>query len=164
VAAAILAALAGGGCGYTASPALLPAHLKTIAIPVFRNETTEYNLEQAITQAVIDRFVADNHLRIVGERDANAVLRGSITQYKNAIFGFSAGETAEEYRVTIAVSVILKDQVKNRELWSEESLIKYSNYFVVDVPGQPARTELDGRQEAIAKIAEEILARTIEGW
>ena len=64
----------------------------------------------------------------------------------------------------IAVSVVLKDQVKNRELWSEAHLIKTSNYFVVDVPGQPARTELDGRQDAISKIAEEILARTVEGW
>ena len=158
----LLAAVA--GCAYTPSPALLPAHLKTIAIPVFRNETTEYALEQAITQAVIDRFVADNHLRVVGEREANAVLRGSITQYKNSIFGFTSGETSEEYRVTISVSVTLKDQVKNRELWSEPNLVKYSNYFVVDVPGQPARTELDGRQEAIAKIAEEILARTTQGW
>ena len=159
-----LAVLVIGGCAYTPSPALLPSHLKTIAIPVFRNETTEYNLEQEITQAVIDRFVTDNHLRVVGEREANAVLRGSIVEYKNAIFGFATGNEATEYRVTIAVSVLLKDQVKNRELWSESRLIKTSNYFVVDVPGQPARTELDGRKDAISKIAEEILARTVEGW
>jgi len=163
-AAARLLLLGVGACAYTPSPALLPAHLKTIAIPVFRNETTEYNLEQAITQAVIDRFVLDNHLKIVGEREANAVLRGTITEYKNAIFGFTTGSEATEYRVTISVAVTLKDQVKNREMWNEQSLIKTSNYFVVDVPGQPARTELDGRKEAISKIAEEILARTVEGW
>ena len=163
-AAARLLLLGVGACAYTPSPALLPAHLKTIAIPVFRNETTEYNLEQAITQAVIDRFVLDNHLKIVGEREANAMLRGTITEYKNAIFGFTTGSEATEYRVTIALAVTLKDQVKNREMWNEPHLIKTSNYFVVDVPGQPARTELDGRKEAITKIAEEILARTVEGW
>ena len=35
---------------------------------------------------------------------------------------------------------------------------------VVDVPGQTAQTELDGRKEAIAKIAHEILSRSVEGW
>ena len=45
------------GCGYTASPALLPPHLKTVAIPVFENGTPEARLEEEITNAVILRFV-----------------------------------------------------------------------------------------------------------
>lgn len=162
--AALIAAILPAGCGYTTSTALLPSHLKTIAIPVFENGTPEYALEQEITQVVIDRFVRDNHLKVVDERTANAVLRGRITQYRNAVFGFSATEQASEYRVTIGVSVTVKDLVKNREMWKEENLLKTTNYFVVDVPGQNARTELDGRKEAIQKIADEIVARTVEGW
>jgi outer membrane lipopolysaccharide assembly protein LptE/RlpB len=152
------------GCGYTTSTALLPPHLKTIAIPVFANATTEYTLEQEITDAVIARFVADNHLKVVDERAANVVLRGKVVQYKNAVFGFSTAAEAQEYRVTIAVSVVLKDQIKNREMWSDPNLVKTANYYVVDVPGQPARTELDGRKEAVDKIAEAVVSRTVEGW
>jgi lipopolysaccharide assembly LptE-like protein len=113
---------------------------------------------------VIGRFVADNHLKVVGEREGNALLRGRVTGYKNTVFGFSTGTQAQEYRVTIVVSVTLKDQVKNRELWNEPEMIKTANYFVVDTPGRPARTELDGRKEAVQKIADEIVARTVEGW
>lgn len=164
LALAAAAVLGVGACGYTTSTALLPSHLKTIAIPVFENATTEYTLEQEVTQAVIDRFVEDNHLKVVDERSANSVLRGRLTLYKNAVFGFSAGTEAQEYRVTMAVAVTMKDMVKNRELWTDDNLIKTANYFVVDVPGQRARTELDGRKEAIQKIAEEIVARTVEGW
>lgn len=153
-----------GSCAYTTSTALLPSHLKTVAIPVFENATTEYTLEQELTQAVIDRFVQDNHLKVVDERSANAVLRGKITQYRNTVFGFSTAVQAQEYRVTIQLSVSFKDQVKNRELWHDDDLIKTVNYFVVDVPGQRARTELDGRKEAIQKIADEILSRSVEGW
>ena len=156
--------LIASSCGYTTSPALLPSHLRTIAVPAFENGTTEYTLEREITDAVIQRFVQDNHLKVVDERSANAVLHGRITQYRNAVFGFSTGSTAQEYRVTIALSITLKDQVKNRELWSEPSLIKTANYYVVDAPGQPAQTELDGRKQAISKIADEILSRTVEGW
>ena len=164
ISALCLLAASAGSCAYSTSAALLPPHLKTVAIPVFENGTTEYTLEQDVTDAVIARFVADNHLKVVDERSANAVLRGKITQYRNAVFGFSDAVQAEEYRVAIQVSVVLKDQVKNRELWHDDALLKTANYYVVDVPGQKARTELDGRKEAIQKIADEILSRTVEGW
>ena len=157
----LMAAMAAGSCAYTTSTALLPSHLKTVAVPVFENGTTEYTLEQDITTAVIDQFVRDNHLRVVDEKSANCVLRGKVTQYKNAVFGFS--NTSHEYRVTIAVSVVFKDLVKNREVWNDE-IIRTANYYVQDVPGQPARTELDGRKEAIEKIADEVLSRSVEGW
>jgi len=151
------------GCGYTASPALLPPHLKTVAIPVFENGTPEARLEEEITNAVILRFVQDNHLKVVDEKSANSVIRGKVTQFKDAVFGFTNQATSNEYRVTIAVEVTFKDMVKNRELWSGE-IVKTANYYVVDVPGQKAQTELDGRQEAINKISDEILSRSVEGW
>ena len=74
---AAAAALA-GACAYTTSTALLPSHLKTVAIPVFENATTEYTLEQEVTDAVIAHFVADNHLKVVDERSANSVIKGKI--------------------------------------------------------------------------------------
>jgi outer membrane lipopolysaccharide assembly protein LptE/RlpB len=155
--------LAVGSCAYSTSTALLPPHLKTIAIPVFENQTTEYSLDREITDAVIRRFVDDNHLRIVDERSANAVIRGKLTDYKNSVFGISPISRAQEYRVTITVSVVFKDLVKNREIWTD-TLIKTANYYVQSVPGDSARTELDGRKQAISKIADEILSRSIESW
>jgi len=164
IAACVFVSVATGSCGYTTSPAMLPSHLKTIAVPVFENATTEYTLEQEVTEAVIAKFVQDNHLKVVDEREANLVVRGKVTLYRNAVFGFSEAAQAQEYRVTISIAVTLKDQVKNRELWSLPDLAKTSNYYVVDTPGATAKTELDGRKEAIAKIADEIVARTVEGW
>ncbi len=159
-----IAALAAASCAYTTSTALLPSHLKTVAVPVFENGTTEYTLEQDVTEAVIARFVADNHLKVVDERSAHAVIKGRITTYRNAVFGFSQAAQAQEYRVTLGVSVTFKDQVKNREMWSAPDMVKTANYYVVDTPGDSARTELDGRKRAIAKLAEEIVARSVEGW
>ena len=163
-AALAVATIAAASCAYTTSSALLPSHLKTVAVPVFENGTSEYTLEQEVTDAIIARFVADNHLKVVDERSANAVIKGRITGYRNAVFGFSQTAQAEEYRVTLGVSVTFKDQVKNRQLWSEPDMVKTANYYVVDTPGDSARTELDGRKRAIAKLAEEIVTRSVEGW
>src|SRR5262249_43391461 len=151
------------GCGYTASPALLPTHLKTVAIPVFENATPEARIEQEITSAVVARFVRDNHLKIVDEKSANSVIRGKVIQYKNSVFGFTNTSTSNEYRVTVAVEVTFKDLVKNRELGSAE-IVKSANYYVVPVPGQEAQREVDGRAQAVLKIADEILSRSVEGW
>ena len=151
------------GCGYTASPALLPQHLKTVAIPVFENATPEVRLEEELTNAVILRFIQDNHLKVVDEKSATSVIRGRVTQYKNAVFGFTQQAASNEYRVTVGVEVTFKDLVKNRELWSGE-IVKSANYYVQNVPGDSAKTELDGRKEAISKISDEILTRSVEGW
>lgn len=162
----ILLALAAAvsGCAYTVSSSSLPPHLKTVAIPVFENGTVEYTLEQDITNAVVDRFVRDNHLKVVEEKRANSVIRGRITGYRNSVFGFSEQNRAQEYRVTISVAVSFKDLVKNREVWNEPNMVKVANYFIQPVPGDSARTEVDGRRQAIRKLADEIFARTVEGW
>ena len=164
VALGVLAALA-GSCAYSTSTALLAPHLRTVAIPVFENGTSEYLLPQEITDAVIARFVQDNHLRVVPERTASAVVRGKVVGYRNAVFGFSDQTRAQEYRVAVTVSVIFKDLVKNREIWSDPGLTKTANYYVTPVPGDTtAHTELEGRQAAILKIADEIIARSVQGW
>lgn len=157
------AGLSLASCGYTTSPALLPSHLKTVAIPTFENGTTEYTLEQEITTAVAQTFVRDNHLKVVDEKSSNCVVRGRVTQYKNAVFGFTEASRSQEYRITIGVQVTFKDLVKNRELWSDE-IVRTVNYYTVDVPGQKARDPLDARKEAVQKIADEILSRSVEGW
>jgi outer membrane lipopolysaccharide assembly protein LptE/RlpB len=164
VVAALAVGLVCGACAYTTSTALLPSHLKTVAVPVFENSTVEYNLEQEITDAVIARFVQDNHLKVVSERGADAVIKGKIVSYKNSVFGFSSVARSQEYRVTITISVIFKDLIKNREIFNDPNLVKFSNYYVTNVPGDTARTELDGRKAAIAKIADEILNRAVESW
>ena len=112
---------------------------------------------------MILRFVRDNHLKIVDEKSASSVIRGKVMSYKNSVFGFTNNNTSNEYRVTIRVEVTFKDVVKNRELWSDQ-VVKSANYYVLEVPGQPAKTELDGRREAIEKIADEVLSRSVEGW
>src|SRR5437867_6600974 len=113
--ASIFLAVAGPGCGYTVRSAL-PPHLKTLAIPVFVNNTVEFGLADDITQGLVAGFLGDRHLRIVQERDADAVLRGTVVAYKNQVFGYTSTERATEYEVVLTVRVSFRDMVKNRRL------------------------------------------------
>jgi outer membrane lipopolysaccharide assembly protein LptE/RlpB len=162
-AALVAAVIAAGGCAYTLS-SVLPAHLKTLAIPVFENKTVEFRLSEDVTEAITNAFIADRRLRIGRERDADAVLRGSVLAYKNQVFGYTTQERATQYEVVLVVQVTFRDQVKNRILWKEDQIAVRTTYNVVAVGGQAAKTESDGRAEVIQKLADQIVSRTVQGW
>jgi len=161
--ASIFLAVAGPGCGYTVRSAL-PPHLKTLAIPVFVNNTVEFGLADDITQGLVAGFLADRHLRIVQERDADAVLRGTVVAYKNQVFGYTSTERATEYEIVLTVQISFRDMIKNRDVWKEDALSVRTTYNVVPVGTEPAKTETDGRKDVIQKLADQIVSRTVQGW
>ena len=66
-----LLAVALTGCGYTTRSSLDPKY-RTIAVPAFRNESHEYDLQAALTNAVIRKFVADGRLEVVPASQGSA--------------------------------------------------------------------------------------------
>ena len=150
-------------CGYTVS-SVLPSYIRTIAIPTFANNTVEHALADDITQALINSFLADRRLRLERERDADAVLRGTVLSYKNRVYAYTSQEVATQYEILLTVKVSLRDQVKNREIWKEDALTVRSTYNVIPVGSEPAKTEADGRREIIQKLADQIVSRTVQGW
>ncbi|HEX7079196.1 MAG TPA: LptE family protein [Candidatus Eisenbacteria bacterium] len=162
-AAALALAIASGGCGYTMS-SVLPSHIKTLAIPVFANSTVEFGLSDDVTQALVNAFLNDRRLRIVGEREADAVLRGTVVSYRNQVFGYTQQERATQYEIVLVVKVLFRDMVKNRDLWKEDALTVQTTYNVVAVGAAPAQTEADGRRDVIQKLADQVVSRTVQGW
>lgn len=154
---------AGGGCGYTLS-SVLPSHIKTLAVPVFTNNTVEYGLSDDVTQALSDAFLREGRLRLVAERDADAVLRGTVVSYKNQVFGYTRAERATQYEIVLVVKVVFRDTVKNRDVWKEDALTVRTTYNVASVGNDPARTETDGRRDVVQKLADQVVSRTIQGW
>ena len=159
-----LCLLAASGCGYTLKTAV-PSHIKTLAIPVFANNSVEFGLADEVTQSLVEGFLQDRHLRIVSERDANAVLRGTILSYQNRVFGYTRQERATEYEVVLVVQVSLRDVVKNRDLWKEDALAVRTTYNVSPVgTGDVARTESDANKDVIQKLSDQVVSRTVQGW
>ena len=56
----VVLALATCNCGYhvAGKAAAIPRTIDSIAIPIFVNKTPKYRLEQRLTAAVVDEFVA----------------------------------------------------------------------------------------------------------
>jgi Lipopolysaccharide-assembly len=155
--------MAAPGCGYTVS-SVLPAHIKTISIPTFGNNTVEHGLADDVTQAVINGFLGDARLRLERERNADSVLRGTVLVYRNRVYAYTSQEVATQYEIVLVARVVYRDVVRNRDLWKEDELTVRTTYSVVPVGSEPAKTEVDGRREVVQKLADLIVSRTVQGW
>ena len=110
----LLAALATLGCGYhTAGHATrIPASVRTIAVPVFVNQTQTYRIEQILTRDVVREFLARTHYQIANDdgKSADAVLKGTVVSAQAAPLTYDAqtGRISSAI-VTVSMKVSLVD-------------------------------------------------------
>jgi outer membrane lipopolysaccharide assembly protein LptE/RlpB len=112
----LLAALAltMSGCGYhTAGHATrIPASVRTIAVPIFVNQTQTYRIEQMLTRDVVREFLAHTHYQIANDagQSADAVLKGTVVSAQAAPLTYDAqtGRISSAI-VTVSMKVSLVD-------------------------------------------------------
>jgi hypothetical protein len=158
----LLLCLISCGCGYSFSGSNLPSHIKTIAIPNFDNETLEPSLSQEVTGGVLNRFLQDARLKLAGERQADCRLSARVLKYENKVHNYGPDQSPTDYIVVLTVAAVLRDQVKNRDLWKDDAIIRTAVY----VPGGTSglTTEADARKQAISDLAGDLVSRTMEQW
>jgi hypothetical protein len=150
------------GCGsYSFTGASVPAHLKTIAIPVADDKSPAAipGLRELITQNLIQKFISDNSLQVTERSTANATLECVITSVTDAPAIVSAGEQITSRRLTINVKVIYKDLVQKKTIFEKE-FKNYGDY----PPGQETNKRPEAIDVAVDKLTEDVLLAVVSGW
>lgn len=159
IAFSMLVLVSGGiGC-YSFSGSNLPGHIKSVAVPTVKNSTLEPGVEQEVTEGIVDKFLSDGRLKIASERAAQAVVLADIVGYENKVNNYSASQEPIDYIVVLTLSVQMRDQVKNRDLWRDDRLVATGVYE----PGS-GETEEAARARAIVTLANDVVGRTLEQW
>jgi hypothetical protein len=160
---ASLSTLALGGCLYGFAGGGLPANIKTVAVLPFDNQTPEPTLTQEIAVAVREAVEGRLGLRQASERQADAVVRGTITRYEPDLPVAYTGEEQDGGRVTvtrrqlqISVSVEILDQDGGKPLWQRSGLLLRGDYD----PGQ----EAEGRRKALDELVTNIVEGAQSQW
>jgi|GEM_PF-431988 len=146
---------------YLTSASALPSGIRTVAIPLFQDATVETDVKEQLTDAIVAKFLANNQLRVVDVRDADAMVIGTITDIREEALAFSQGTTSNELRIWIIANVRFEDVGNRNVIWEAEDLQSFGDYEV------DTGTETDrepGILTAVNKMADEILNRTISGW
>ena len=102
------------GCGYhTAGRASrLPASIRTLAIPGFRNQTQTYRIEQVLTGEVVREFVSRTRFHVVNKTsdDSDATLTGTVVSAQAAPLTYDANTgRASSAVITVTMRVTLTD-------------------------------------------------------
>lgn len=136
VRAVVVVAVAGplaASCGYALAGrgSFLPSHIQTIAVPLFVNQTTVFEVEQRLTEQIMAELIGRGKYRVVPDAaGADAVLLGTITSISLAPASFTADRQASRYTATVVVGIDLRDLVNATEIWSNPSLVFREEYEV----------------------------------
>lgn len=131
--------------------------IETVYIPVFDNETIEYGLGEELTTKVTSAIVADNTLKVVDRDDADAFISGKVISYKKSSETYNIEDQVQEYRVDVAVNVSLV-RPNGDVVWEEPQISSFGVYQA------DTETEDEGKTEALEKLAEIIVNRTVRNW
>ncbi|MGH7494392.1 MAG: LptE family protein [bacterium] len=148
------------GCGpYSFSGSTTP-HIKSVAVPIFEDETAEFRLKEQLTNSVIQAFTRDNTLKVVDRRAADALVQGTILRVAERAGIYTAEEQVQEIRVTITANIKYEDLKKRKIIW-EERITQFGTYTPGSAASGDRQTALT---EAIGKIATEVINKSVSSW
>ena len=156
----VLAALLVAGCGYSTRGSL-PDHIKTVAVPIFKNRTLEPGVESAITSGVVNAFSSGGRLKVV-PLEAAAVLQGEVVGYSLDGLSFDTNANVRAYRLRLVLNVEFRDVRRSAMLWRQEGLSETSDF---QVAGQVSDTIARGQgavQQAAAEIGRKVVNLAVD--
>jgi hypothetical protein len=145
------------GC-YSFTGSSVPAHLKTVAVPLFEDVSGfgEPNLREKLTRKLIDLVVSDNNLSIADRGNSDSVIEGTVVTINDAPSVIAPGEQVTTRRITVTVRASFTDMKFRKKIW-ERDFSNWGDY----AQGAPRTNAIE---QAVNKIAEDILIETVSGW
>jgi hypothetical protein len=122
-----------------------PAHVKTIAVQPFDNETNRFELAGEVYDALLRNLPRALGVRTAGEPN-----------YRAAAEGQAAQVLQRQVNITVAVEIV--DLVENIILWESRSVIAQGQFL------EASETEEVGRAEAIELLIQKIVDGAQSNW
>ena len=156
----LLATLLGGGCGYTVN-GTLPSHIKSVAVPIFRNRTSEPAIEGLITRAVVEAFSTNGRLKVVSRDQADAVLEGEIVDFIVTSIAFDKQASVQQYRLGVTVNLLMRDLRRNTVLFQQNAVHEQSDFRVQGAVSQTISREETALRAAAVDIGRNIVSLAV---
>jgi hypothetical protein len=103
----------------------LPDHIKTVAVPIFKNRTLEPGVE-----SVVNAFSSGGRVRVVPLAEADAILEGEVVGYSLEGLAFDRSAIVRAYRLRLTLNVEFRDVKRSAMLWRQEGLQEASDFQV----------------------------------
>jgi hypothetical protein len=109
----------------------LPHGIQSLGVPIFRNISQQYRLEQRITGAVLKEF--SNRTRVPVSSSSigvDAVLQGEIRTVNSSPVTFGSDTFASAFLVTVQLAVKLVRVADSAVLWENNNFLYRERYVL----------------------------------
>ncbi len=144
----------------------IPADVKTIAVPAFKNGSPNFRIEQELTSAVTREFVERTQYRIVpNPSDADAVLKGTVTDVRARALTFDINTgRATTLQVQVTADVELQDVHSHKVLFSNSKYVYRQEYQVSETPSQLFEEDRPALQRLSRDLARTLVTDILENF
>ena len=152
------------GCGYhlAGQSSSLPPHIRTIAIPIFENSSSEPNIHRELTGIIRRKFVADGRLKVVDRRKADLLMSGILVSHDLRVVAFSGTDAASEYIVQLGVQVKAVDRVKRKIFLKQQNFTTKWDYRATSDVIDSETARFAALEEAYEDLADRLVSIIIE--
>lgn len=154
-------------CGYhlAGKGSTLPPSVRSVGIPIFDNRTSRPELEQRVTEHVIDEFTTRGRVRILpGEEGADAVLRGTLFTYTTTPVILNPEGRATRYEILITARVVLSEPATDKVLWEDDHFLFKRQYNVPEVSLTFVDQEIVAIDDVATDFARSVVTSILEGF
>ncbi len=151
-------------CAYYGTTSRTAGDIARISVPYFSNKTSEPDVEIEITDRIIMGIAKDNTLKVVDETEADAILEGLVTKFRNTPFTFEQGATqtqSDQYRLMIEIQVSLFNPSTNSYIYEKKTIRAHGDYYLETTGDQNFEEALN---EVYQDLVEGILSATVQDW
>jgi hypothetical protein len=129
--------------------------LRTIAIPVFENKTSEPDLGSLFAGVLRREFITKGELQVVPLDQAEAVFRGRIISISTSAVAHRQAEETIQTRLYVTLEIRCVDTRDGKVLWQDP----HFTYYQVLVQNPDPNLNFDNRREALDFLAREMSIR-----
>ena len=137
------------------------AEVKKLAVPTFKNETLDPRLEVLVTNAVIKQIQAGGAYKIVAVKDADAVLRATITDITRRQFRANRNNTLRTSELQVGLVVRYRVEGADGDV-KLQGQARENSELVLDPNFQV--TETQALAVSAERLGATIASEVSEGW
>jgi hypothetical protein len=136
----------------------LPPDVKTVAVPIFTNNSRQYRIEQRMSAAVIRELIERTHYKVTSDPEqADAVIQGTVKSVTTGVIAFNISTgAATALQVVVSADVRMIDRHTQKVLFANPKYVFREEYQV-----SQSNSQLFEEQEpALNRVAQDF-ARTL---
>ncbi|HPR83471.1 MAG TPA: LptE family protein [Pontiellaceae bacterium] len=157
----VLALILSGCAGYHVG-STLPKSVKTVSLSIV-NKSDEPSIEVAVMKALRAELQMDGRLEVRSSETADAALTVTLTKFDLQALAFNRqkGALAEEYRMTLTASVVLRDAESHEVILENPEVRGEAEFpYVADLTS----AKRSALPEAAGDLARKVVSTTMTGW